>query len=336
MATRPITYLCVLLAWSALACPRAHAQETEPAPAATREERPREDVARAVGNALGLADEMRANAAHPRLRWHPTWPRYRFDELVLTLGMGLIIGLAEFLPTRSEANWAGVTRFDTTVQDALGLDDPEERELAERFSDVFVSALIIWPTLIDSILYAGAGENAWDVAWQLSLISLEAFAINHALNITIKLLSRRSRPINVYCSERPEYAAADPACADPPPAESFWSGHVSNAFTGAALVCLHHDMLDLYGHDAADGTACGGALALAVTTALLRVMSDRHWLTDVLVGSALGSLVGALVPWLLHYRGGARPFLRGMEVPPIVFMPMFDENTVGMSTAGLF
>ncbi len=302
------------------------------------EDREEEDVVGSIGRVVHDIGEamQREGPERARIRWSPSWPRYRFDELVLTLGMGLVIALAEFLPTRSEPNWSGVTILDRGAQDALGLADYHAREGVEIASDVLVSTLVIWPLLVDSLLYAGVGEGAWDVAWQLSLISLEVFAINHALNITLKLLSRRERPINTYCREEPGYDA-DPSCADPPPAESFWSGHVSNAFAGAALVCLHHDVLDLFGDAGTDGAICGAALAAATTTGLFRIMSDRHWITDTLTGALVGSLVGVLVPWLLHYQGGARPPLRGSSPPVMVFVtPMADETTLGMSASGLW
>jgi membrane-associated phospholipid phosphatase len=39
-------------------------------------------------------------------------------------------------------------------------------------------------------------------------------------------------------------------------------------------------------------------LALAATTAYLRMAADRHYLTDVLTGSAVGALGAALIPRL--------------------------------------
>jgi membrane-associated phospholipid phosphatase len=273
-----------------------------------------------------------------RIHWDPSWPRYRLDELVLTLGMGLVIGLAELLPTRADPNWSGITDFDTAVADGLGLDSAADRDAIQITSDVLVATSVVWPLLFDSILYAGLIHGSWDAAWQLSLISLEVFAINHALNIAIKLLSRRERPVNTYCRDRPEYAAEDPACqpGSLPPAESFWSGHVSNAFAGAALVCMHHDMLDLFGDAVSDGMACASAVALAATTGLFRMMSDRHWITDVITGSIVGTLIGTLVPYLLHFQGGARPPLRGADTPLMTFLPMVGEDRIGMNAIGVW
>lgn len=296
-----------------------------------------EDVVESLGAAIGnLGQTLRPGASsHPRIRWDPRWPRYNFDELVLTLGVGLVIGLEEALPTRTDPNWQAVTDLDLEVASALGLRSASARDTLEELSDGIAGALFVWPVLFDSLLYAGLGEGAWDVAWQLSLISLEVFAINHALTVMVRLLTRRERPLGRFCRQESGYDA-DPVCADPPPAESFWSAHTSNAFAGAALVCMHHDVLDLFGDEAADGLACGTALAAAATTGLFRIMSDHQWVTDVMTGAVVGSLSGILIPWLLHFQGGARPPLRGSDAPPIALTPMVGPGTVGVSGFGLW
>ena len=61
----------------------------------------------------------------------------------------------------------------------------------------------------------------------------------------------------------------------------------------------------VYGGGAADGVACAGAFVVAGVTGALRVASDQHYLSDVLVGATVGTLVGLGLPWLLHYRFGA-------------------------------
>jgi len=188
---------------------------------------------------------------------------------------------------------------------------------------------------IDSLLYAGLGEGAWDVAWQISLLSLEVFAINHAVTVLVRLLARRERPLGRFCRSESGYNV-DPTCRDQPPAESFWSAHVSNAFAGAALTCMYHDVLDLYGDEGADFTVCGTSVAAALATGLFRIMSDYEWVTDVLTGAVVGSLSGILLPWLLHFQGGARPPLRGAEVPAITFYPMVGDGLAGLGAMSVW
>jgi len=297
-----------------------------------------EDIVETLGSAIGdLGSALGPEAVpHARIRWRESWPRYRFDELVVTLGFGLVITLEEVLPTRTDANWVSTSPLDREVQGLLGLDNPFDRDVFEELSDAIAAGLFVWPVLFDSLVYAGLGEGAWDVAWQMSLISLEVFAINHALTVLVQLLARRERPHGQFCRERPGYAADDPLCNDPPPAQSFWGTHVSNAFAGAALICMHHDALDLYGNEVADGLACGTALGAAVATGLFRIMADHHWVTDVMSAAVVGSLTGILVPWILHYQGGARPPLEGSEPPAMVVLPWGDDTSFGLSATTIW
>ena len=293
-----------------------------------------EDVLLTLADAMGELGDLLGAAPEPRGRvhWDPSWPRYRFDELVVTAGMGLVILLEELLPTRTDANWTNATDFDLEVSRALGLPTPAARDAVEEISDALLAAMVVWPVVIDPLLYAGLGEGASDVAWQLSLISLEAFSLNHALNALVRLLARRERPIGRYCRMDPDYN--DPICDDQPPAESFWSVHVSNAFTGAALVCVQHDALDLYGEAWSDGLACGTALAAAAATGLMRMMSDHTWITDVISGAVVGTLIGSIVPYVLHFSGGAHPPMSGQELPTITFYPMIGDDVLGVAAMG--
>jgi len=38
---------------------------------------------------------------------------------------------------------------------------------------------------------------------------------------------------------------------------------------------------------------------------LMRVATDVHYVSDVLVGATIGTATGLLLPWALHYRYGA-------------------------------
>ena len=52
---------------------------------------------------------------------------------------------------------------------------------------------------------------------------------------------------------------------------------------------------------------CSAGYTLAAATAMLRVVADMHYITDVGIGAFVGTSVGLLIPWL-HYRaGGVHP-----------------------------
>lgn len=58
-----------------------------------------------------------------------------------------------------------------------------------------------------------------------------------------------------------------------------------------------------------------GPFALAATTASLRVVAGKHFYSDVIVGSAIGTAIGATVPLLHYYVRRKLPV--GVAVVPI-------------------
>lgn len=85
---------------------------------------------------------------------------------------------------------------------------------------------------------------------------------------------------------------------------SFWSGHTSFAFSAAAAAT---QIARLRGRPGWKwlGLASFGAAAL---TGWLRVAADRHWLTDVVTGAAVGTAAGLVVPLLAYQPAdGRRP-----------------------------
>ncbi len=67
----------------------------------------------------------------------------------------------------------------------------------------------------------------------------------------------------------------------------------------------------------------GGGAALAAGAGWLRMAGDAHWLTDVLVGAAVGTAVGVAVPRLLHPR----------EAAPAAGQPAGSAPVVGVAVA---
>lgn len=70
---------------------------------------------------------------------------------------------------------------------------------------------------------------------------------------------------------------------------SFPSGHTATAFTGATL--LAHE----YGHKNVWIPIAGYAFATA--TGVMRVLNNRHYVSDVLVGAAVGIMTAELAYW---------------------------------------
>lgn len=80
--------------------------------------------------------------------------------------------------------------------------------------------------------------------------------------------------------------------------QSFPSGHTLMAFSSAAFT---QTMFSLNYPDSPYKTAVTATTwALAATTAVLRVASGSHFVTDVLAGAAIGSVLGFAGPYLTH------------------------------------
>ena len=70
-------------------------------------------------------------------------------------------------------------------------------------------------------------------------------------------------------------------------------------------------------------------LGVAATTALLRVATDVHYVSDVLVGATIGTTTGLLLPWALHYRYGATPRASSSE-PSLTVLPLLGPTMNGL------
>jgi membrane-associated phospholipid phosphatase len=147
-----------------------------------------------------------------------------------------------------------------------------------------------------------------DTAIQLTLINAETFAVTEALNLTISNVLPRSRPDGAVCNPNSKY---DPNCV-----KSFWSGHTSNVFAGASLVCSEHGAVGLYGGKA-DAIACGASLAVASTIGYLRIAADDHHASDVIMGAAIGAATGYLMPEYLHFHFNKSSHRLGYLIPHV-------------------
>lgn len=128
------------------------------------------------------------------------------------------------------------------------------------------------------------------------LVIAETYGATYLTVNTLKVIVRRLRPFNYD----PRFVEAR---VEGDSRASFPSGHSALAFAGAATL---FSMLDQRFPEEpwAIGTSIGGFL-LATTVATSRVLAGRHFLSDVLVGAAIGTTFGLFIPWL--HRGSGPP-----------------------------
>lgn len=122
----------------------------------------------------------------------------------------------------------------------------------------------------------------------------EAVILEEGIKELIKNLVLRARPYSYFDSvPKKDIESRDWT-------RSFPSGHTSASFLGAAFTSLVFS--SYYPDSPWKIPVIAGSFTLAVTTAVLRIASGNHFITDVLVGAAIGSVIGVGVP-LLHKIG---------------------------------
>jgi membrane-associated phospholipid phosphatase len=134
--------------------------------------------------------------------------------------------------------------------------------------------------------------------WSGALIVAESVSIAMLVNTAVKYAVGRARPY-VWMGTPDLYGNPHDANL------SFFSGHATFAFATAVSAGTVFMMQKLPGAP----IVLGVGLGVAAFTSYLRMAAEQHYLTDMLVGAAVGSLVGWAVPVLFHppRKGAPQP-----------------------------
>jgi membrane-associated phospholipid phosphatase len=179
----------------------------------------------------------------------------------------------------AEPRWYDPPGVDVSVRNALVWSNPAP---AATTSDILVAAvplgLGLW-IFFDAKAAGGLRTAAEDL-----LVLTEAMTVAGALTTVTRYTTVRIRP----------YAYYGQGTGVPEDRLSFWSGHTTTAFSAAAAAGY---VAQVRGYDGwpwiyAVGFTAAGAVSY------FRVAGDKHWMTDVVVGAAVGTGIGFLVPWL--------------------------------------
>jgi membrane-associated phospholipid phosphatase len=183
---------------------------------------------------------------------------------------------------------------DAAVRSRLVAATPEGRQRAARISDTTLFAAIAFPFAVTQ--GAGPDRRERDV-----LVAAETLAVTVLLNEAATRFFDRPRPFVPHRDplRRDELSQADAR-------DSFYSGHASASF---AMAVAAGTMSHFHGYRH-EGWIWATGLTLATTTGVLRIVADKHYLTDVAVGAAVGGLAGWLIPRLHRPESGAGPRAR--------------------------
>ena len=219
--------------------------------------------------------------------------------------------------------WTGDNGFDNGFRGSFRYSSTQARERADLASDftLGLSAGLLPAASIGAAYYR---NRDCVETWEMIGDTTERLGLTIFLTEAVKLAAGRERPYVRGCDQLnpPDDARCDTEDRN----RSFWSGHASLAAAGAGLSCSFAIERNAWGSSTtARAVPCVVGGALAVTTGLLRVSSDRHWGTDVLAGFVTGALVGYLDPigpldWLRYEKRDANGRIQaaGMVMPGMV------------------
>jgi membrane-associated phospholipid phosphatase len=270
----------------------------------------------------------RSKTRSPRVDW--TWPKFRVWEYGATAAVWAAdIWVRYKEPPPVNPRWSGLNPFDDAVRNWLRGGSESTRAHAVTVSDYLTLSGTAYPYAVDLpvVLFVHREPG---VMWQLLMMDLQANAVAGLINNTLYHVAGRARPDLKDCTANPNY---DSLCGAPSNNASFPSGHVLTIATATGLVCVDHRYLPIYGSKIADASACALLGVATVATGVARIVADRHFATDGLIGGLIGFGSGYGLPWLLHYRYGR--LLREDEVHRVTLLPLAGPDMLGLSVAGI-
>jgi membrane-associated phospholipid phosphatase len=291
------------------------------------------------------ADARKQVEAKSEVRWRDEWQRVRWWEYAGTATLMTSAFLLRFAGPSPPDNWRGGVLFDDVIVRNVALEDQSMARGVELTTDVLFYGAMSY-RLVDSVFVPLLGYQDPDLALQMTMIDLGAFSVQAIVLWGSQTLVGRTRPLALRCDSQPP-GMEDERCAIPSRLgrqRSFIAGHPATGFTAAGLTCQHHRHIPLYG-GWGDSAACATTLVAASINGLGRVLAEQHYPTDLVLGIALGTFSGWVLPGLLHYGFGSsekEPGVGRSELDPprrswsVFVLPDVQADRLGATVGGLF
>lgn len=220
------------------------------------------------------------------------------DAVLIALG-----GIGSLVPelfksqlAPSQCRWCGANAVDRFFHDSLA-GAVVSRKTANTLSNVTGYMLAPAAALAGALVATGPHATP-DAGLRAAVIVVEGSVVAVALTQSVKLLTARARPFVVYNHPSQPDEGGLYNFSDPDSHLSFPSGHS----TIAAALGVGTAMTATLEESPAAPWLWGAAGVLTVSTGFLRMMAEKHWVSDDLGGIAIGAGCGVLFP-LLHRRG---------------------------------
>lgn len=276
--------------------------------------------------AQARADEPKKDDGH-RLVWN--YPRFRTWEFIaagaVSVGnISMEVAYSKNPPDR----WTGPILLDRPARNFFRGGTEHSRLLADDISDHLWNGTTYYVLLDGLVTPLVSDKFNTDVAFQLTLLNWQAIGTAGLLARIAHVTVGRTRPSLQGCSNE---EGAENKCEFR--GASFIAGHAAMTSANAGLACANHQHLKLYGGGIPDAAVCPILVTTAASVGVLRMIADKHWLSDTIVGWALGGSIGYGMPYLLHYRYVQKVV---SPLPNSALLPWGDANGAGIQFAGLF
>lgn len=205
------------------------------------------------------------------------------DGIWITTGVGLnVLGvlLIQDKPALSEADLNSLSKDDVWAFDRWAAGNYSEKANSASYIPMFTSYALPLALLLD--------EKGRSNAGQLSVLFVESMATTGALFSITAALVEKSRPL-VYNTSIPAEERMDND-----EQRSFFAGHTAS--TAAATFFVAKVFHDFYPDSQWRPVVWGVAAAIPATVGYLRIKSGKHFLSDNIVGFAVGAASGILIP----------------------------------------
>lgn len=166
---------------------------------------------------------------------------------------------------------------------------------ADKISDIFLGMCAVSP-----LLMCASPNLDWDQRWTYALMYLETGILTYSITEITKCLIGRIRPY----AYNPE-ATLQETSRSPNTRKSFFSGHTSISF--ASVVLLAQTYSTFYPESRWKPVVWGAGLSAATLVGILRILSGKHFPSDVLVGALVGSVIGFVIPKLHEVEPNSSP-----------------------------
>jgi len=277
------------------------------------------------------------HAGAEELEWSENWPKFRVSEAIATAVLAGGTVALNFAPVHEQATFRNGILFDDFVRDQLrGRSRATQEDFAHLTDYIFKGSLIV-PFVDVGVAWGVRGSST--VAAQLFLIDLESLSFSGALSVGLEHAVGRGRPYTRDCG--PDGKVRDSsghllfnACGGKEDNQSFYSGHTAAATTVAGLTCVHHQHLALYGGGFADAVPCGIMITASLLDGVGRIVADKHYASDVVLGWGVGAFSGYVLPSWLHYGFGHTQ--EPKAALSLVFTPQIYVSGGGLGVAGIF